>query len=133
MFVTHFSSLVRYLKMHPKVTLIQLQSEISGISKSMRFLYQARSGVVEIEDYGMRLAEMSKLPQELLDTSWRVLGDIKRTNGQGIESSGLRTNLNRRKLILQVRTVIIENIIFYIYQFCYYNYFAFYSFRLMKK
>jgi len=102
MFVTHFSQLTRYLKLHPKVSMIQLQSEISSISRDLRFLYRATSGIVEIEDYGIRLAERSGLPGELMGFAWDALRVIKRTQGDTPESSGIRSTLQRRKLILQV-------------------------------
>lgn len=66
-------------------------------------MYQAKSGIVEISDYGMRLAEMSRLPSDMLDSSWVALHSIKQKNGNGIESTGQRNSLHRRKLILQVR------------------------------
>ena len=102
MFVTHFSQLMRYLKLQAKVSMIQLQSEISSISRDLRFLYRATSGTVAIEDYGMRLAEKSGLPSELMRLSWDALRVIKRNQGDTPELSGIRSTLQRRKLILQV-------------------------------
>lgn len=104
MFVTHFNQLTKYLKLHPKVSMIQLQSEISSINRDLRFLYRATSGTVEIEDYGMRLAERSGLPRELMEFAWNALEVIKRTQGDTAESSGIRSTLQRRKLILQVKS-----------------------------
>lgn len=84
--------------------MIHLQSEISPISRDLRFLYRATSGSVEIEDYGMRLAERSGLPRELMGFAWDALEVIKRTQGDDTpESSGIRSTLQRRKLILHVR------------------------------
>ena len=102
MFVTHFGQLVNYLRIDPKVSLIQLQTEVSSISRDLRFLYRATSGVVGIEDYGMKLAEKCGLPKELMNSAWDVLEVIKRSQGDGIESSGIRTTLQRRKQILKV-------------------------------
>lgn len=103
MFVTHFSQLIKYLKLHPKVSTIQLQSEISPISRDLRFFYRATSGIVEIEDYGMKLAERSGLPSELMGQAWDALNVIKRSQGDTLESSGIRATLHRRKQILQVK------------------------------
>ena len=102
MFVTHFSQLVSYLKLHPKVSLIQLKAEMSSISQELRFLYKATSGVVDIEDYGMKLAIRVGLPTNLMESAFVGLEVMKRSQGDGIESSGLRKSLNRRKLILKV-------------------------------
>lgn len=103
MFVTHFNQLVSYLKLHPKVSLLHLKSEISSINQELRFLYLATSGVVDIEDYGMKLAERSGLPLELMKLAKDALEIIKKTQGEGIESAGLRTSLQRRKMILKVK------------------------------
>ena len=105
MFVTHFSQLTRYLKLHPKVSMIQLQSEISSISRDLRFLYRATSGIVDIEDYGMKLAERSGLPSELMRFAWDSLSVIKRAQGDTLETSGIRSTLQRRKMIVQVRAI----------------------------
>lgn len=111
MFVTHFSQLTRYLKLHPKVSMIQLQSEISSINQDLRFLYRATAGVVEIEDYGMKLAERAGLPRELMGFAWDALSAIKRSQGDTLETSGIRSTLQRRKLILQVRTNYVDKTI----------------------
>ena len=105
MFVTHFSQLVNYLKLDPKVSLIQLQTEVSSISRDLRFLYRATSGKVEIEDYGMMLAEKCSLPIELMKSAWKSLEAIKRAQGDGLESLGVKRTLQRRKNIFKVRDV----------------------------
>lgn len=102
MFVTHFNQLVNYLKLDPKVSLIQLQTEVSSISKDVRFLYRATSGIVDIEDYGMKLAEKCALPKELMKSAWKSLAAIKRSQGEGLESSGVKRTLQRRKTIFKV-------------------------------
>lgn len=102
MFVTHFNQLVRYLKLHPKVSLIQLKAEMSSINQELRFLYRATSGIVDIEDYGMKLADRIGLPRDLMNSAREALEIIKRSQGEGIESSGIRTSLQRRKLIFKV-------------------------------
>lgn len=102
MFVTHFIQLVNYLKFQPKVSLIQLQAEISSISRDLRFLYRATSGVVDVEDYGMKLAESVGLPSELIISAQKTLEEIKRTSGNALESTGIRSTLQRRKLIFKV-------------------------------
>jgi len=106
MFVTHFSQLVNYLKLDPKVSLIQLQTEVSSISRDLRFLYRATTGKVEIEDYGMKLAEKCSLPIELMKSAWKSLEAIKRAQGDdGLESLGVKRTLQRRKNIFKVRDV----------------------------
>lgn len=102
MFVTHFIQLVNYLKLDPKVSLIQLQTEVSSISKELRFHYRATSRTVEIEDYGMKLAEKCGLPKELMKLAWDSLKSIKKAQGDDLESSGVKRTLQRRKTIFKV-------------------------------
>lgn len=106
MFVTHFSQLVNYLKLDPKVSLIQLQTEVSSINGDLKFLYRAASGKVEIEDYGIKLAEKCSLPMELMKSAWKSLKAIKRAQGvDSLESQGLKRTLQRRKNIFKVQYV----------------------------
>lgn len=89
--------------MNPKVSLIHLEAEISEIKNDMRFFYRAKCGVVEIENYGIKLAH-NYLPLELITISDEILKRIKTIQGadKSLEVKGMRKTIERRRKIIQV-------------------------------
>ena len=102
MFVTHFPQLVEYLKCHPKVSLIQLQTQLSEISNELRFAYRATNGAVSIPNYGIKMAECMGLDPSLLAFARRSVQLLESADGLGLEHAGIRNSLKKRKMVLQV-------------------------------
>jgi DNA mismatch repair ATPase MutS len=102
MFVTHFAQLVEYLKCHPKVSLIQLQTQLSEISNELRFVYRATNGTVSVTNYGIRMADSIGLDPSLLAFARRSLQLLESSEGMGLEHAGVRNSLQRRKSVLQI-------------------------------
>lgn len=99
---------MEFLKWHPKVSLIQLQSQISEINQDIRFSYRATAGTVSIPNYGIKIAEKMGLDREILNAAKRALQLLESAEGLGPEHQGVRNSLEKRKIILNVADKIIK-------------------------
>lgn len=99
--MTHFPQLVEYLKYNQKVSLIQLESQLSEINNELRFNYRATSGAVSIVNYGIKMAESFGLGPSVLASARRTIQLLEAAEGQAVEHSGIRNSLKKRKVIIQ--------------------------------
>ena len=99
---THFGKLAKFLEGNENVSLVRLQSSLCAMKKNLRYTYRAVPGRNDIQNYGLVLAEMMRLPQELCTTASALLQRVKDAEGEGVSTSGLRSQIAKRKLILKV-------------------------------
>jgi len=106
-FVTHFRDLAQILSKRIGVVNLHLAVDMSE-SNSMTMLYKIEQGFVEEDHYGLALARVVGLPQEILDTAERVSTQLEIQAMAKKKSSKALAIANRRKLILDLREMLIH-------------------------
>lgn len=71
-------------------------------------MYRATSGVVSMANYGIKMAELVGLDSTLIATAHRTVQLLEASEGRGIEHSGVRNALQKRRLILQTAEKVLK-------------------------
>ena len=101
-FATHFRDLARILAERNGVVSLHLSVEFKDPTK-MVMLYKVANGYVEDEHYGIALAKVIGLPQNIIDTAEEVSKKLTETAERKKMSSKTIAVVRRRRLLLNLR------------------------------
>ena len=101
-FATHFHDLAHILSERNGVTNLHLAADLSQYDR-IEMSYRIASGAVKERHYGLKLAKLLPLPNDLLDRADHIAATLERQNkAKGNVSSALVT-AKRRRLLLNLK------------------------------
>ena len=107
-FVTHFRDLARILAERAGVVNLHLAVDLSTNRSRMRMLYRISEGCEQEKFYGLALAKVVDLPEEVIATATKVSealharNDARKTNAKALAVA------RRRKLVLSLREQLVQ-------------------------
>jgi DNA mismatch repair protein MSH4 len=107
-FVTHFRDLARILAERAGVINLHLAVDISVSSSKMKMLYKVADGLEEEKFYGLALARVLDLPEEVIKTAKKVSEALNRRNEARKSNAQVLSIARRRKLVLSLREQLIQ-------------------------
>lgn len=107
-FVTHFRDLARILAERAGVVNLHLAVEISVHSSKMKMLYKISDGYEEEKFYGLALARVVDLPEEVITTATKVSKALHQHEEARKSNAKVLSVARRRKLILSLREQLIQ-------------------------
>jgi DNA mismatch repair protein MSH4 len=107
-FVTHFRDLARILAERAGVVNMHLAVHISVNSSKMKMLYKIADGYEEEKFYGLALARVVDLPEDVIKTATRVSEALNRRNEARKSNAKVLSVARRRKLVLSLREHLIQ-------------------------
>lgn len=106
-FVTHFRDLAAILAERNGVVNLHLSVEL-GDDNSLNMLYKVAEGVLKDNNYGLELAKVVPLPNEVLEIAKDVAAKLNDNIRQKQLTSPAVVNQKRRKLILSLREHLLQ-------------------------
>ena len=106
-FVTHFRDLARFMAERPGVVNLHLSVNMSQADRMM-MLYKICNGYVQEEHYGLALAKVAALPQNVIDTAEYVSKTLSKRNERRKRSSKLVVQAQRNKVIFALKEQLIQ-------------------------
>jgi len=106
-FVTHFRDLARILAERAGVVNLHLAVGISENSSKMKMLYKVADGCEEEKFYGLALARVVDLPEDVITTATKVSKALHRDHEARKSNTKVLLVSRRRKLILSLREQLI--------------------------
>lgn len=106
-FVTHFRDLARILSERAGVVNLHLAVDISVSSSKMKMLYEVADGYEEEKFYGLALARVVDLPEDVIMTATKVSMALHRHNEARKSNAKVLSISRRRKLVLSLREQLI--------------------------
>jgi DNA mismatch repair protein MSH4 len=107
-FVTHFRDLARILAERAGVVNLHLAVEISVHSPKMKMLYKISDGYEEEKYYGLALARVVDLPEDVITTATKVSKVLHQHEEARKSNAKVLSVARRRKLILGLREQLIQ-------------------------
>ena len=107
-FVTHFRDLARILAERAGVVNLHLAVEISVHSSKMKMLYKISDGYEEEKFYGLALARVVDLPEDVITTATKVSKALHQREEARKSNAKVLSVARRRKLILSLREQLIQ-------------------------
>jgi DNA mismatch repair protein MSH4 len=107
-FVTHFRDLARILAERAGVVNLHLAVEISVHSPKMKMLYKISDGYEEEKYYGLALARVVDLPENVITTATKVSKVLHQHEEARKSNAKVLSVARRRKLILGLREQLIQ-------------------------
>lgn len=107
-FVTHFRDLARILAERAGVVNLHLAVEISVHSSKMKMLYQISDGYEEEKFYGLALARVVDLPEDVITTATKVSKALHQREEARKSNAKVLSVARRRRLILSLREQLIQ-------------------------
>ena len=107
-FVTHFRDLARILAERAGVVNLHLAVEISVHSSKMKMLYKISDGYEEEKYYGLALARVVDLPEDVITTATKVSKALHQREEARKSNAKVLSVARRRKLILSLREQLIQ-------------------------
>lgn len=102
-FATHFRDLARIMAERSGVINLHLAVDLSPQGSKMTMLYRVEEGHVQDRFYGLALAKLVSLPQQVLDVAQRVSEDLNRIADHHRGDSRAIALARKRNLILRLR------------------------------
>ena len=96
-FVTHFRDLAKYMAERSGVTNLHLEVNISQEDRMM-MLYKVSTGYVQEQHYGIAMAKVAALPQNVIEVAEQVSGTITRMSERKNKSSAAVWKNRQKKL-----------------------------------
>lgn len=106
-FATHFRDLAKILAERSGVVNFHLSVDMSE-AKRMKMLYKVAGGAVQEEHYGLALAKVVNLPQDVLQIAEQVSKKLTSNMEKRKKNSKAVALARRRKLILSLREQLIQ-------------------------
>ena len=106
-FATHFRDLAKILAERSGVVNFHLSVDMSE-AKQMKMLYKVAGGAVQEEHYGLALAKVVNLPQDVLQIAEQVSKKLTSNMEKRKKNSKAVALARRRKLILSLREQLIQ-------------------------
>lgn len=106
-FATHFRDLAKILAERSGVVNFHLSVDMSE-AKQMKMLYKVAGGAVQEEHYGLALAKVVNLPQDVLQIAEQVSRKLTSNMEKRKKNSKAVALARRRKLILSLREQLIQ-------------------------
>ena len=106
-FATHFRDLAKILAERSGVVNFHLSVDMSE-AKQMKMLYKVAGGAVQEEHYGLALAKVINLPQDVLQIAEQVSKKLTSNMEKRKKNSKAVALARRRKLILSLREQLIQ-------------------------
>jgi DNA mismatch repair protein MSH4 len=107
-FVTHFRDLARILAERAGVVNLHLAVEISVHSSKMKMLYKISDGYEEEKFYGLALARVVDLPEDVITTATKVSKALHQREEARKSNAKVLSVARRRRLILSLREQLIQ-------------------------
>jgi len=107
-FVTHFRDLARILAERAGVVNLHLAVEISVHSSKMKMLYKISDGYEEEKFYGLALARVVDLPEDVITTATKVSKALHQCEEARRSNAKVLSVARRRRLILSLREQLIQ-------------------------
>lgn len=102
-FVTHFRDLARILAERAGVVNLHLAVDISPDYSQMKMMYKISDGVEEAKFYGLALAQLVGLPDDVIEVATRVSKALHERNEARKSNARVLAVARRRRLILHLR------------------------------
>lgn len=110
-FATHFSELASVLEDRPGVLNLHLATETTLAEDDvpkMTMLYKIGSGIVQDENYGIKLARAIGFPWRFLSVAEDVTNALRQASEASKQNSESRKVAKRRKLVLSLREALVQ-------------------------
>ena len=107
-FVTHFRDLARILAERVGVVNLHLAVDIAVDQSRMRMLYKISDGYEEEKFYGLALARVVDLPEDVIQTATEVSRKLHERNEARRSNAKVLSVARRRKLVLGLREQLIQ-------------------------
>lgn len=110
-FATHFSELASVLEDRPGVLNLHLATETTLAEDDvpkMTMLYKIGSGIVQDENYGIKLARAIGFPWRFLSVAEEVTNALRQASEASKQNSESRKVAKRRKLVLSLREALVQ-------------------------
>ncbi len=107
-YVTHFRDLARILAERAGVVNLHLAVDIAADSSRMKMLYKISDGYEEEKFYGLALARVVDLPEEVITTATKVSQALHQRNEARKSNAKILSVARRRKLVLSLREQLIQ-------------------------
>lgn len=110
-FATHFSELASVLEDRPGVLNLHLATETTLAEDEvpkMTMLYKIGSGIVQEENYGIKLARAIGFPWRFLSVAEDVTNALRQASEASKQNSESRKVARRRKLVLSLREALVQ-------------------------
>jgi DNA mismatch repair protein MSH4 len=107
-FATHFRDLARILAERAGVVNLRFAVDISVNSSKMKMLYKIAEGYEEEKFYGLALARVVGLPEDVITTATKVSKALHRRNEARKSNAKVLSIARRRKLVLSLREQLIQ-------------------------
>ena len=107
-FVTHFRDLARILVERAGVVNLHLSVDISPDRTKMKMLYKISEGYEEEKFYGLALAKVVGLPQNVIETAEKVSRALHKRNDARKNNNKILAVARRRKLALTLREQLLQ-------------------------
>ncbi|KAI6819431.1 hypothetical protein KC332_g9419 [Hortaea werneckii] len=101
-FATHFRDLATIMAERNGVVNFHLYVDSSQENK-MEMLYRVSSGIVQEEHYGLKLAKVVPLPQDVVEHAEHVVNTLELRKAKGQAKTIAIVNARRRKLLLNLK------------------------------
>ncbi|KAI9739771.1 MAG: MutS protein msh4 [Cirrosporium novae-zelandiae] len=102
-FATHFRDLARVLAERSGVVSLHLEVDLRLEEKAMTMLYRVADGVVEETQYGLALAKVASLPENVVRTAATVSGKLNELIEKKKKGNRALAVARRRKLIFGLK------------------------------
>jgi len=107
-FVTHFRDLARILAERAGVVNLHLAVDIAADSSKMKMLYKLSDGYEEEKFYGLALARVVDLPEEVITTATNVSRALHERNEARKSNAKVLSVARRRILVLSLREQLVQ-------------------------
>jgi DNA mismatch repair protein MSH4 len=107
-FVTHFRDLPRILEERSGVVNLHLAVDIAPDASKMKMLYKISDGCLQEKFYGIVLARVVDLPEDVIEVATEVSNALHERNEARKSNKAFLAVARRRKLILSLREQLVQ-------------------------